>query len=113
MRTITMRRIAGGTAALLVPTVLAACSTTAPAASPAGAPGSGSSTKIAVVAAENFWGSIAAQLGGTHVTETSIITNPDTDPHDYEATASDARTRFPGSTWRTPTRPSLGALMMV
>jgi zinc/manganese transport system substrate-binding protein len=91
MRTITMRRIAGGTAALLAPAVLAACSTT-PAASPAGAAQSGGSTKIAVVAAENFWGSIAAQLGGAHVTETSIIDNPDTDPHDYEATASDART---------------------
>jgi zinc/manganese transport system substrate-binding protein len=44
------------------------------------------------VAAENFWGSIATQLGGSHVTETSIISNPDTDPHDYEPTAADART---------------------
>jgi zinc/manganese transport system substrate-binding protein len=44
------------------------------------------------VAAENFWGSIAAQLGGDHVTETSIITNPDTDPHAYEPTAADGRT---------------------
>ena len=47
--------------------------------------------KIIVVAAENFWGSIAKQLGGTKVTETSIISNPNTDPHDYEPTASDAR----------------------
>ncbi len=92
MRTITMRRIAGGTAALLAPAALAACATTAPAASSTGATGSGGSTKIAVVAAENFWGSIAAQLGGAHVTQTSIIDNPDSDPHDYEATASDART---------------------
>jgi zinc/manganese transport system substrate-binding protein len=45
-----------------------------------------------VVAAENFWGSIARQLGGNRVTETSIITNPNTDPHDYEPTAADART---------------------
>src|SRR6266536_1394144 len=45
-----------------------------------------------VVAAENFWGSIARQLGGTHVAETSIITNPSADPHDYEPAASDART---------------------
>jgi zinc/manganese transport system substrate-binding protein len=45
-----------------------------------------------VVAAENFWGSIAKQLGGSHVTETSIITNPNADPHDYEPTATDART---------------------
>jgi zinc/manganese transport system substrate-binding protein len=45
-----------------------------------------------VVAAENFWGSIAEQLGGDRVTVTSIVTNPDTDPHSYEATARDGRT---------------------
>jgi zinc/manganese transport system substrate-binding protein len=44
------------------------------------------------VAAESFWGSIAAQLGGSHVKVTSIIDNPDADPHDYEPTAADART---------------------
>jgi zinc/manganese transport system substrate-binding protein len=47
---------------------------------------------IQVVAAENFWGSIAAQLGGNRVTVTSVITSPATDPHDYEPTAADART---------------------
>jgi zinc/manganese transport system substrate-binding protein len=46
---------------------------------------------LQVVAAENFWGSIASQIGGTHVRVVSIITNPDTDPHDYEPTATDAR----------------------
>ncbi|MFF3920044.1 metal ABC transporter solute-binding protein, Zn/Mn family [Streptomyces sp. NPDC001852] len=54
--------------------------------------GSGSGKTIQVVAAENFWGSIASQLGGSHVKVNSIITNPDTDPHDYEPTAADART---------------------
>jgi len=47
---------------------------------------------IAIVAAENFWGSIASQLAGTKGRVTSIIVNPDTDPHDYEPTAADART---------------------
>lgn len=47
---------------------------------------------IQVAAAENFWGSIAAQLGGSHVRVTSIIRNPNTDPHSYEPTAADART---------------------
>ena len=47
---------------------------------------------VRVVAAENFWGSIASQLGGTHVNVVSIITNPNTDPHSYEPTAADART---------------------
>jgi zinc/manganese transport system substrate-binding protein len=51
-----------------------------------------SSGKLQVVAAENFWGSIAAQLGGDKVQVTSIITNPATDPHDYEPAAKDART---------------------
>jgi len=48
--------------------------------------------QIHVVAAENFWGSIAAQVGGNRVQVTSIITNPATDPHDYEPNAQDART---------------------
>jgi zinc/manganese transport system substrate-binding protein len=52
----------------------------------------GSSGTIAVVAAENFWGSIAKQLGGDHVSLTSIISNPTTDPHSYEPTPADART---------------------
>jgi zinc/manganese transport system substrate-binding protein len=54
--------------------------------------GSGSSTVVNVVAAENFWGSLAEQLGGSHVKVTSIINNPDADPHDYEPTAADGRT---------------------
>jgi zinc/manganese transport system substrate-binding protein len=49
-------------------------------------------TQIHVVAAENTWGSIAAQLGGSRVQVTSIVDNPATDPHDYEPTALDART---------------------
>jgi zinc/manganese transport system substrate-binding protein len=53
-----------------------------------GAPGSG---RPSVVAAENFWGSIASQLGGDRVQVTSIITNPNADPHDYEPTTADAR----------------------
>jgi zinc/manganese transport system substrate-binding protein len=47
--------------------------------------------KVEVVAAENSWGSIAAQLGGEKVRVTSLITNPATDPHDYDATPRDAQ----------------------
>jgi len=47
---------------------------------------------LQVVAAENFWGSIASQLGGDRMQVTSVITSPATDPHDYEPTAADART---------------------
>jgi zinc/manganese transport system substrate-binding protein len=56
------------------------------AASPSGGSSGG---KLQVAAAENFWGSIAAQLGGTKVTVSSIIANPNTDPHSYEPTAAD------------------------
>ncbi|HVU72475.1 MAG TPA: zinc ABC transporter substrate-binding protein [Mycobacteriales bacterium] len=54
--------------------------------------GASGSTVVTAVATINAWGSILAQLGGTHVHETSIITNPDTDPHDYEPTPADGRT---------------------
>src|SRR4051812_27127515 len=50
-----------------------------------------STGRVAVVAAEDFWGSIARQLGGDHVTVHSLIANPNTDPHDYEPTPADAR----------------------
>ena len=90
-----LKRAAGGLLAVGVAAALTAGCSTKSTAKPAAAavPGgpAGSSTKIAVVAAENFWGSIALQLGGTHVAETSIITNPDTDPHSYEATPNDAK----------------------
>ena len=52
----------------------------------------GDGSKVEVVAAENFWGSIASQIGGDHAHVTSVIANPDTDPHAYEATPGDART---------------------
>jgi zinc/manganese transport system substrate-binding protein len=57
---------------------------------PAGNTGTGG--RLRVVAAENFWGSIAAQLGGDRVDVSSIIVNPSTDPHSYEPSARDART---------------------
>ena len=53
--------------------------------------GAGSGKTLQVIAGENFWGGIAAQLGGSHVSVTSIVTNPNTDPHEYESSATDAR----------------------
>ncbi|GHO76384.1 ABC transporter substrate-binding protein [Ktedonobacter sp. SOSP1-85] len=58
----------------------------------ANAQGSSSSKKtIEVVAAENFWGSIASQVGGSHVHVTSLIVDPNADPHSYEPTTANAR----------------------
>ena len=41
--------------------------------------------RVAVVAAENAYGSIAAQIGGRHVTVTSILRDPAADPHLFTA----------------------------
>ncbi len=70
---------------LLLLLTLAACGTTFQSTTGSGGP-------VQVVAAENFWGSIAAQVGGSHVHITSIIVDPNADPHSYEPTAADART---------------------
>jgi zinc/manganese transport system substrate-binding protein len=47
--------------------------------------------KIQVVAAENFWGSLVSQIGGTHTNVLSIVTDPNADPHEYETSASNAQ----------------------
>src|SRR5439155_13258603 len=52
--------------------------------------GQGSGRIVNVVAGENFWGSIASQLGGIHASVTSIVQSPTGDPHDYESTTNDA-----------------------
>jgi zinc/manganese transport system substrate-binding protein len=50
-----------------------------------------SSTQVQVVAAENFWGSLVSQLGGTHTQVLSIVSDPNADPHSYESNAANAR----------------------
>lgn len=45
---------------------------------------------LRVVAAENFWGSLIAQIGGIHVSVLSIVSDPNADPHEYESNAEDA-----------------------
>jgi zinc/manganese transport system substrate-binding protein len=75
------------------PAVLTAVALTAAACSTASsAQSTGGGSVINVAASINAWGSILQQLGGSHVKETSIITKPATDPHDYEPTPADGRT---------------------
>jgi zinc/manganese transport system substrate-binding protein len=50
-----------------------------------------STNGVSVVAAENFWGSIASQIAGNRASVQSVITNPAQDPHSYEPNANDAR----------------------
>ncbi len=46
---------------------------------------------IKIVAAENFYGDIARQIGGPQVNVTSILSNPDQDPHLFEVSPSVGR----------------------
>ena len=86
----TARSAAAVAAVVVGAAALSACATSATVGS-AGANSGDSARTVQVVAAENFWGSIAAQIGGAHARVVSIITNPNTDPHQYEPTAVDAR----------------------
>lgn len=72
-------------AAVVMVTCLAACDASG------STRGAGSLEPLNVVVAESEWGSIAAQVGGRAVRVTSIITNPNVDPHGYEPTPADAR----------------------
>jgi zinc/manganese transport system substrate-binding protein len=62
--------------------LFSACSTTAG--------GSSAAPVIHVVAAENFYGNLVQQLGGSHVAVTSILSDPNIDPHEYEANVKTA-----------------------
>jgi zinc/manganese transport system substrate-binding protein len=48
-------------------------------------------TPPSIIAAENFYGDIARQIAGTEVQVTSIMSNPDEDPHLLEADPATAR----------------------
>ncbi len=52
---------------------------------------SAAANPINVVAAENFYGDVVTQIGGKNVSVTSILTNPDQDPHLFEVNPSTAR----------------------
>ena len=91
--TVTGRNCTGPrmTALFAATSVLTLGSLLATGCSTAGARAAGSERIVRVAAAENFWGSIASQVGGSHARVTSIIANPNTDPHSYEPTTADAR----------------------
>lgn len=50
-----------------------------------------SQSKVQIVAAENFWGSLVSQIGGKDVNVLSIISDPNADPHEYESNTVDAK----------------------
>jgi zinc/manganese transport system substrate-binding protein len=46
---------------------------------------------VRIVAAENFYGDLASQIGGPNVAVTSVLNNPDQDPHLFEASPETAK----------------------
>jgi zinc/manganese transport system substrate-binding protein len=69
--------------------VLAAALIIASACAPAGAPSAPGT--IAVLGAENFYADLLAQVGGTKVTVSSILNDPNADPHAFEASPQTAK----------------------
>jgi len=47
--------------------------------------------QIKIVAAENFYGGVARQIAGNNATVTSILSNPNQDPHEFTTNASTAK----------------------
>ena len=55
------------------------------------APALAEASAIKIIAAENFYGDIASQIGGANVKVKSVLNNPSQDPHLFEASPSLAR----------------------
>src|SRR5436309_14886637 len=55
-----------------------------------GSAGAAADGRLQVVAAEDVWGNIAAQLAGIRAQVVSVVASPAADPHDYEPPAADA-----------------------
>jgi len=79
-------RIGGSLAALgLVAALVAGCG------GPSSAPSSAGRDPVSVVGAENEYANVLAQIGGRYVRAIAIMSNPNTDPHTFEASTVDAR----------------------
>ena len=48
-------------------------------------------TPVSVLAVENFYASLVNEIGGQCVNTTTILSDPDADPHEFQPTAADAR----------------------
>ena len=72
-------------AALLAALLATACS------SATAAGNTGSSASIQAIGAENEYANVIQQIGGKYVQVTAIMSNPNTDPHTFEASPAVAR----------------------
>ena len=83
-------RISGGARAVVVSLALVAVVAAAAALAACGSGAAAANGRLAVVAGENVWGDIAAQIGGARVQVTSLISDPNADPHLYQSSAAGA-----------------------
>ena len=75
----TVRVTALAAALATVAALTAACSSSTPSSSPVAA------GKIVAVGAENEYAAVIGQIGGQYVTVSAIMSDPNTDPHTFEA----------------------------
>ena len=87
-----IRRAVAGVAAASMLVAVAACGTSKDNKTAGGEGGSGT---IEVVASINQWGSVAKDLGGSHVDVTNIMTKTNVEAHDYEPPARTSRSSAP------------------
>jgi zinc/manganese transport system substrate-binding protein len=77
--------------AVVVPLGVALLASACSSSPAAGSSGSGDGGKIVAVGAENEYANVISQIGGQYVQVSAIMSNPNTDPHTFEASASVAR----------------------
>jgi zinc/manganese transport system substrate-binding protein len=97
-----LRRLSAAVAPIVVVGLLAGCGSSADSSSSAGggstvasaasSTGGGSSAPIVAVGAENEYANVISQIGGPYVKVSAIMSNPNTDPHTFEASPSVAQT---------------------
>ncbi len=79
-----LRLIAGAASLLALPACVAGCAGTVQSTAAGGA--------IVAVGAENQYANVIAQVGGRYVRVSAVESNPNTDPHTFEASPSVAET---------------------
>jgi zinc/manganese transport system substrate-binding protein len=83
----TSRRLAPRVLPLLLLALLAAVAVAGCGGSASGAPDG----KISAVGAENEYANVIEQIGGKYVVVSAVLSDPNTDPHSFEASASIAK----------------------
>ena len=88
-------RIRSGALAVALPLAAAllasACSSSSSAAGGSSTAAAASTAKIVAIGAENEYADVIGQIGGKYVNVSAIMSNPNTDPHTFEASPAVAR----------------------